>query len=67
MICEIHLFHLQFSHGVLLRSLEICLQQDTAYRVWDVFYVLLGCKLTLVFGLHTENCKNLFLNLGFPA
>jgi len=23
--CEIHQFHLYFSHGVLLRSLEICL------------------------------------------
>jgi len=57
-ICDIHQFHLHFSHGVLLfRSLEICLQWDTAYHVWDVFHVLLGH--TFVFGLHTKNLSNL--------
>jgi len=55
---EIHQFRLHFTRGVpLFRSLEICLQKDTAHRVWDVFHVLLG--LTFVFGLRAKN-KNFF-------
>ena len=58
-IYEIHQFRLHFSHGVLpLRSLDILsLVRYTAYRVWDVFRVLLG--RTFVFGLHTKKPKNL--------
>ena len=62
MICEIHQFHLHFSHYILLRSLGVF--SKMAYSVWEVFHVLFG--RTFVFGLHTKKPKNLFFqNLVF--
>jgi len=50
-ICEIHQFHLYFSHE---KHMVFSFAQDTAYRptVYGMFYVLSG--RTFVFSLHIK-------------